>query len=370
MEQQQTGSSSAHEGHTTRGRAAGEERFADSDQFPDDPTDLSKRSWKGVLKRTVSEFGSDQCLDLAAGLTYFAVLSVFPALVALTSLLGVFGSGRETTQAMLDLIGQLGAGGDTMQIVESYVSNMQTVQGAGIGLVLGLVGALWTASNYVNAFSRAMNRIYEVEEGRPIWKLRPWMLLLTLLMLLMVVLIVVALVLTGGLAEAVGSVVGLGGTAVTVWSIAKWPVVLLLVVALIALLYWGTPNVKPPKFRWVSPGAAVAIVTWALGTVAFGVYVANFGNYNATYGALAGVIIGLLWLWLTNIALLFGAEFDAELERGRELHAGLPAEEAIQLPPRDDRQAVKKAEKQEELVAEARRIRLRAARRPRGRSDS
>jgi membrane protein len=197
----------------------------------------------------------------------------------------------------------------------------------------------------VGAFGRAMNRVYEIDEGRPIWKLRPLLLLITVVTLVIAAIVVVALVMTGPLARAVGDVVGLGDTALTVWNIAKWPVVLLLVVLLVAILYHATPNVRQPKFRWVSVGALVAILVWIVASVAFGFYVATFSNYDATYGSLAGIIVFLLWLWITNLALLFGAELDAELERGRQLQGGIAAEEQIQLPPRDTRASEKRAAK-------------------------
>lgn len=340
-----------------------EERFeAHKDDMPDTPKDMGKADWKAAIKRTFSEFVADKCPDLAAALTYYAVLSLFPALIAVTSLLPLLGGGRETTQRFLDVFTGLGVGGDTLSTIEDYINNMQTVSGAGLGLVVGLLGALWAASNYVNAFSRAMNEIYEVEEGRPIWKLRPWVLLLTLIIVVLVMLVIAALVLSGGLAEQVGGLIGLSSTATTVWNIAKWPVVVAIVIGIIALLYWGTPNVQQPKFRWISPGAALALVVCIIATAGFGFYVANFGSYNATYGALAGVIVGLLWMWLMNVSLLFGAEFDAELERARELRAGLPAEQELQLPPRDDRQLVKKAEKQQAILEENRRVRIEAGR--------
>ncbi len=349
---------------STKERERNTEKFEQAEaQMPQSPTDVSRPGWLATFKRTVSEFGADGGTDLAAALTYYSVLSLFPAVLALSSLLGVFGQGRETTTALLDVVREMGVSGDTLSTLESYVDSMQTAGGAGLALVTGLLGALWAASNYVNAFSRAMNRIYDVQEGRPIWKLRPVMLLITLVVLLLVALIGLSLVFTGGVAEAVGNVVGLGETAVQVWSIAKWPVMFLIVVAVTALLYWGTPNVKQPKFRWISPGALLAIVVWILATAGFGFYVANFGSYNKTYGALAGVIVLLLWLWLTNVALLFGAEFDAELERTRELEAGLPAEQDLQLPARDSSQSDKKAAKKQDLVEASRRIRIAAGRR-------
>ncbi|HET8716551.1 MAG TPA: YihY/virulence factor BrkB family protein, partial [Nocardioidaceae bacterium] len=222
----------------------------------------------------------------------------------------------------------------------------------------GLAAALWSASGYVGAFARGMNRIYEIDEGRPIWKLRPAMLLITLIAVCLTALVAIGLVLTGPAAQAVGDAVGLGSTAVTVWRIAKWPVLLGVVVVIVALLYYATPNVKQPKFRWISVGAVVAILTWIIASVAFGFYVANFSSYNKTYGSLAGVIVFLLWLWLTNLALLFGAELDAELERSRELQSGLPAEEVIQLPPRDTKKSEKAAKKEQEDIERGRALRL------------
>lgn len=339
------------------------ERFeAAEETMPEGPTDLHRRGWKATLKRTVSEFSRKGGTDLAAALTYYSVLSLFPAMLALTSLLGVLGQGEATTAALLDVLRDLGVSDEQLEPIQDYLDTMQTAGGAGLALVIGVAGALWAASNYVNAFSRVMNRVYDVTEGRPVWKLRPWMLLITLVVLLLVMAVGLSLVFTGGIAQAVGAAVGLGETAVMVWNIAKWPVMFLIVVLIVALLYWGTPNVRQPKFRWLSPGALLAIVVWAVATAGFGFYVSNFGNYNATYGALAGVIMLLLWLWLTNTSLVFGAVFDAELERGRELQSGLPAEETLQLPPRDTRQSEKQLQKQADLVAESRRIRLLAER--------
>jgi membrane protein len=241
--------------------------------------------------------------------------------------------------------------------LEPTLTQLSQSQNAGVGLVIGLAAALWSASGYVGAFGRGMNRIYEVDEGRPIWKLRPAMLLVTVVTVLLTAVVALGLVLTGPAAQAVGDAIGLGSTVITVWNIAKWPVLLAVVVLIVALLYYATPNVKQPKFRWISVGAIVAILTWVVASALFGLYVANFSSYDKTYGSLAGVIVFLLWLWITNLALLFGAELDAELERGRELQAGMAAEEVIQLPARDTRKSDKAAQKERTDVERGRRLR-------------
>jgi membrane protein len=311
----------------------------------DSPKDLTKTSWLYVLRKTAREFMDDQCTDLAAALTYYSVLALFPAVIALTSLLGLVGQGTEAVQSVLDIIEQVG-GSSVVDSVRDPLLSVSQSQAPGLAFVLGLVGALWSASGYVGAFGRAMNRMYEVREGRPIWKLRPVNLLLTVVLVALTAVALLLLVVSGPVAQAVGDQIGLGSTALTVWNILKWPFLVAVVVVIVALLYYVTPNVKQPKFRWISVGAVLAILTWAILSAAFGFYVANFSSYDKTYGALAGAIVFLLWLWLTNLALLFGAELDAELERGRELQSGLPAERELQLPPRDDRN-IKKAEEKE-----------------------
>lgn len=333
-----------------------EELAADRAEKPDSPGDLTKPSWMYVARKTAREFIDDQCTDLAAALTYYAVLALFPALVAILSLVGLVGQGSSTVDTLSQILRDVGAGG-AADVLEPTLTELSTTSGAGLGFVIGLAAALWSASGYVGAFGRGMNRIYEIDEGRPIWKLRPAMLLVTLVTVVLVALVAIALVLTGPAAQAVGDAIGLGDGVVTVWSIAKWPVMLAVVVLIVALLYYTTPNVKQPKFRWISIGAVLAIVVWIIASAAFGFYVSNFSSYNRTYGSLAGVIVFLLWLWLTNLALLFGAELDAELERARELQAGMPAEETIQLPARDTRKSEKAAAKEREDIARGRRLR-------------
>ena len=323
---------------------------------PDSPTDLTKPSWRYVARRTFREFSTDQCTDLAAALTYYAVLALFPAVIAVLSLIGLVGQGDSTINAILDILRQIGMSGVASN-VEPLLHELSASRGNGLALIIGLLTALWSASGYVNAFGRGLNRVYGFAEGRPVWKLRPIMLLVTIITVVMAALVLIGLVVTGPAAQAVGDQIGLGSTAVLIWDIAKWPVMLVMVMLIVALLYWATPNVKQPKFRWVSIGAGVAIVVWILASAAFALYVAGFSSYSRTYGSLAGVIVFLLWLWITNLALLFGAELDAELERGRQLQAGLPAEEDIQLDPRDDRAARKAEDKREKDIRLARELR-------------
>lgn len=328
----------------------------DDERKPDSPSDLSKPSWKYIAKKAFREFSRDQCPDLAAGLTYYAVLSMFPALLALVSLLGIFGQAEKTTGALLEIVQGI-APGTAMDAVRGPIEELTSSPAAGFTLVIGLVTALWSASGYVNGFGRAMNRIYEVDEGRGFVKLRGTMLGVTLLSVVIVALLAAMLVVSGPVAEAVGGVLGLGGVFLTVWNIAKWPVIVLLVIVIIAVLYYATPNVRQPKIRWMSVGSFIALMIFVLASLGFGFYVANFGNYNKTYGAIGGVIVMLLWLWILNMSLLFGAEFDAEMERGRQLQAGIEAEETIQLPPRDTKKSDKIQAQEEEEIRHGRELR-------------
>jgi membrane protein len=302
---------------------------------PEGPTDLEKRSWLDVLKRTVFEFRDDNLTDWAAALTYYGILSIFPMLIALISILGLVGA--SATQPLIDNINAV-APGPAKEIFTSAIENLQKSSGqAGLFFIVGLALALWSASGYVAAFMRASNAIYEVEEGRPIWKTVPVRVGTTVLLVLLLAITGVGVTLTGGLAEEVGKLIGLGDTAVTAWKIAKWPVLALIVSFMFAFLYWAAPNVKQPGFRWISPGGVLAVIVWVIASAAFAFYVANFSSYNKTYGALGGVITFLVWLWISNIAVLLGAEMNAELERGRQIEAGHPADEEPFLAPRDTR---------------------------------
>jgi membrane protein len=300
----------------------------------DSPTRLPKRSWWEVLKRTVAEFKDDNLTDWAAALTYYGILSIFPALLVLVSILGLVG--QSATQPLIDNISTV-APGAAQEIVTNAIRNLQRSQGAaGVLFVVGLAAALWSASGYVAAFMRASNAIYDVEEGRPIYKTLPVRIGLTLVLLVLLAISALGVVVTGGLAERVGDLVGVGETAVDVWGIAKWPVLLLIVSFMFALLYWAAPNVKTSGFPWVSPGGLLAVLGWVIASAAFAFYVANFGSYNKTYGTLAGVIIFLIWLWISNIMLLLGAEFNAELERRRAIESGMrPADKEPYVEQRD-----------------------------------
>jgi membrane protein len=310
-------------------------RFARDDGAPEAPTGLKARSWAGVLKRTVTEFKEDNLTDWAAALTYYGILAIFPALLVLVSILGLVGD--SATQPLIDNLGSV-APGPAQEIFTSAIENLQGSRGAaGIFFIVGIAGALWSASGYVAAFMRASNSIYDMEEGRPVWKTLPTRVGLTVVLLALLAISAVAVTLSGGLAKEIGGVLGLSDTAVTVWNIAKWPMLLLVVSFMFALLYWAAPNVKHPKFRWISPGGVLAVIGWVIASLAFAFYVANFGSYNKTYGALAGPIIFLVWLWISNIMVLLGAEFNAELERGRALEAGMPKEREPFVEPRDTR---------------------------------
>jgi YihY family inner membrane protein len=308
------------QGHSQDGRA------------PEHPTQLPGGSWWAAVRRTVREFQVDNLKDWAAALTYYSVLSIFPALVVLISLIGL--AGQSTIQTLLDNLGQV-APGSVNQILDGAIRSLQQTRGsAGVLALAGLAAALWSASNYIAAFMRASNAIYDVPEGRPVWKTLPIRIGITVVVMVLLAVSAVAVVATGGLAERIGRLLGIGTAAVTVWDIVKWPVLLLVISFMFALLYWASPNARQ-GFRWVTPGGILAVVVWVAASVGFALYVANFDSYNKTYGSLAGVIIFLVWLWLSNVAILLGAELNAELERSRAIAAGHPPDAEPYMELRD-----------------------------------
>ena len=286
----------------------------------------------GTLTRTAKEFSADNLPHWAAALTYYGVLSIFPALLALVSILGLIGS--SAIQPIMDNL-KTAAPGPAKEILTGALKGVQQGQGAGVVFIVGLAAAIWSASGYISAFMDASNAIYDIEEGRPIYKRLPLRIAITLLMLVLLAVSAIAVTLTGPLAEQVGGLIGVGDSALKIWDIAKWPVLVLIVAFMFAVLYYSAPNVKQPGLGWVMPGGILAVLVWILASAAFAFYVANFASYNKTYGALAGVVVFLVWMWLTNLAVLFGAELNAEIERGREIEAGVPgAHEDVQLPYR------------------------------------
>ena len=290
-----------------------------------------------ALRRTFAELRDDNLTDWAAALTYYGLLSLFPALIALVSILGLVGDPKTITAKVTEVIASIGPDSAAQTFagpVESIASNRSA---AGLALVVGLAVALWSASGYVGAFIRASNVIYETREGRLFWKLRPLQIVVTLVMVLLATLLALGLALTGPVVDAVAAPLGIGSTAVTLWNVVKWPVMAAVFVLMVGVLYYASPNAKIRGFKWVTPGSLVAIVVWAAASAAFAFYVANFGSYDKTYGTLGGLVVLLVWLWITNLAILFGHELNAELERGAEIEEGQPqAEEKIQLEPRSD----------------------------------
>jgi membrane protein len=307
----------------------------DTARAAEEPNDAPASGWWATLRRTASEFQEDNLSDWAAALTYYALLSLFPAVIAVISLIGLFGDPKSTTASLTEIITEIGPGSaaETFQgPIESLTEHRAT---AGFTFVFGLALAVWSASGYTGAFMRASNVIYETREGRPFWKLRPLQLAVTLAMIVLVTLLAFSLVLTGPIVSAVAGPLGIGPTAIDVWNVAKWPVMALVFLLMLAILYHASPNAKLRGFKWVSPGSLVAIVVWIAASAAFGFYVANFGSYDKTYGTLGGLVALLVWFWISNLAILFGHQLNAELERKVEIEEGRPrAEREIQLEPR------------------------------------
>ncbi|NKQ27799.1 YihY/virulence factor BrkB family protein [Streptomyces galbus] len=322
-----------------RDGATDDERYGPDEEVeqaaPDSPAALPRHSWGRVLKGTLREFKDDELTDRAASLTYYGVLSLFPALLVLVSVLGI--TGKSATDKVLDNLRQL-TPGSARDIVTRAVEQLQGNAGTGsVMAIVGLVLAVWSASGYVAAFIRCANAVYDMPEGRPVWKILPIRVALTVVLMVLAVVSALIVVFTGGIAHQAGTALGIGDTALTVWSIAKWPVLVVLVTAMIAILYWASPNAKVKGFKWITPGSFLALLVWLIASAGFAFYVANFASYNKTYGTMAGVIVFLVWLWISNLAILLGLEFDAETARQRAVAGGFPPDAEPYTEPRDTR---------------------------------
>ncbi|MFC4017509.1 YihY/virulence factor BrkB family protein [Micromonospora sp. GCM10011542] len=297
---------------------------------------LSWRTWRGVLVRSAQNFVSDNCSDWAAALTYYGVLALFPSAIVVVALVGLVSNGEQTVDTVVDLAKQMGAGSvvaneSMLKVISEVVDQENSAKAL---LSFGLLGALWSASGFIGAFTRASNAVYGVDEGRPFWKLRPLQIGLAAVSLVLLAIVATGLIISGPVTDAIGDVINAGGLARTVWSVAKWPVLAMIMMVLLSLLFWIAPNVQQPRFRWLTPGGAVALLAWVVASFGFGLYVANFGSYDATYGSLGAVIAFLVWLYLSNSALMLGVQINAEVQRGRRLQAGDPDPEEPVLPPR------------------------------------
>ena len=297
------------------------------------PARLGATGWRAAFKRAMREFKADDLQDRAAALTYYGIQSIFPGMLVLVSLLGLIGT------SATPLINSMAtaAPASVRQTVLTAMTRLQHGHGAAGALaIVGIVLGVWSASAYVAGFMRAANVIYDVPEGRPVWKTTPVRLGVTIVMVVLLAASIVMVTVTGGLATKVGHGLGIGSAAVTTWEIAKWPVLLIIVSIMFTILYWAAPNARQ-RFRWVSPGSALAVATWIIASGLFALYVANFGHYNKVYGSLGGIIVFLIWMWISNVAVLFGAEFNAELDRGRAIAGGLPPEQEPFTELRDTR---------------------------------
>lgn len=288
----------------------------------------------GDLKRAFSRFQKDQVTDHAAGLTYYSLLSLFPALLFGVAVLGVFGQQALITDAA-SYLKTAGAPSETVDAVTKALESAQSQHSTALtALVLGLGTSLYGASGAFGAVGRALNHIWRVEEGRGFVRRKlhdiGWTLLLVVLALITFVLVFLG----GGLAGDVLGAIGLGDTAAAVWRIARWPGALVAAMLIYAIVYYASPNVDIRHWRFITPGAVFGVVTWIIASAGFFVYVSNFSSYGATYGAFAAVVILLVWMWLTNVVLLFGAELNyvIDLRRSPELPAGY---DGPLMPPKD-----------------------------------
>jgi len=348
----------------TEKRREPDEKLEQPDEnLPASPTELPKRSWLKILRRSGQEFSDDNLSDSAAALTYYAIQSIFPGAIVLLALVGLLGP--NATQTLIDNLGQVIPGSAQETIVKTIEGLQENQRAAGLALVISLTLGIWSASGYVAAFMRASNVVYDIPEGRPIWKTVPTRVAITVVLLVLMIVAAAIVVFTGPVAQQAGDLLGLGSAAVTAWGILKWPVLLVIMTVMVGILYWAAPNAKR-GFRWVTPGGIVGVLIWLVASVLFAFYAANFSSYDKTYGALAGVIVFLVWIWISNLAILLGAEFNAEIERARAETDGLPEGAEPYVTPRDTR----KMDADEKADVEESRLRLQAENQPASRPQN
>ena len=317
---------------------------------------LTRPAWRLVIRLTARGSVRHQLFDQAAALTYYAVLALAPSLLALISLGAIVGEGKESADALLETIDDV-APNSAIALLREPLENFAKSPSVGFALAVGIVIAIWATSSYVASFGRSMNRILEIEEGRSIWRLRPYEILVALVVMALALVTVAALVLSGPVSSGIGDSLGIGSTPRVIWSIVKWPLLVVAISLMVAILYYTTPNAKLHRFRWVRLGALLSVIGVVAASLLFALYVKNFAHFDRTYSSFAGIIIVLLWVWISNLTLLFGAEFDTQIERARQLEAGVHADEKIQLPPRDSTLIERNARRREEEESEARALR-------------
>jgi membrane protein len=283
-------------------------------------------TWRGVLWRSLVGYPKGGCIDFAGAMTYRAVTAMIPSLVVIVSLVNLVTDGQAAVDAVVAILRDLGAGSIVANSgLRTVLDSLLVKQGsASVLLGSGLFGAIWSGSGYVAAFTRASNRIYGVREGRPWWKVQLLQFGLATVALVLLAVEAAGLVISGPLAKLVGDRVHAGAPFRLAWSAGRWPVLVLIAVVLLSLLFWIAPNVRQPRFRWLTLGGTVALAVWIAVSFGFGLYVANFGSYDRTYGSLGAIMVFLVWLYLSNSALLLGVQVNAEVQRGRLIQAGEP----------------------------------------------
>lgn len=317
---------------------------------------LPRGSWRIALTRAGHGFMRHRGIDAAAALTFFTALATFPALLVLVSAFAFFDNRDAAVSDLLAIAGTV-VPGDAASDLENVLRELLSLQNPGIALVAGLILLVWTVSGFATAFGRVVNTVYEVEEGRQFWSFRGRMVLVALLLIVLGTVVVAILLTTPDATESILGRRGIAPLVATVWNVGKWPLLLAVVAVYISLLYYATPNVRHTRMRWATIGSFAAIALWAVGTALFAAYIVVAGHYDTLYGSLGGLVTALLWAYLSNAALVAGAEIDAEFVRLRQLARGEAAEETVRLPLRDTSRNHTLARQRSADVAAAARIR-------------